>query len=111
MARNLFTRDEVVLCAYVAMHGRKDFSEDLVVRVTNRSLASVRMKIQNIAAMLREEGHKCSPEISSLTGLPTGFKGRRTNWDVVNALPLNDRRSFSALTQAVLERHHLTEQR
>jgi hypothetical protein len=41
------------------------------------------MKVQNIAAMLDEEGYHSSNEVSKLTGLPAGEKGRRTNWDIV----------------------------
>lgn len=105
MPRNLFVADEVVLCTYIAMHGRGEISENEVRRITNRSMASVRMKVQNIAAMLREEGYKCSPQISSLAGLPAGMKGRRTNWDVVRALPLKDKTGFLSLCREVIEKH------
>lgn len=108
MARNLFTRDEVVLCTYIAIHGRGEFSEGVVQKITHRSLASILMKVQNIAAMLREEGYTCSPQISSLAGLPAGMTGRRTNWDVVKTLPLKDRTSFLALCRVVLEAQGLS---
>ena len=107
MPRNLFTSDEVVLCAYIAMHGRGDISEEQVQRVTNRSLSSILMKVQNIASMLREEGYRCSPQISSLAGLPSGMKGRRTNWDVVCTLPLKDKAAFLSLCHEVFEKHDL----
>jgi len=107
LARNLFISDEVVLCAYIAMHGRGDISEDVVQKLTNRSLSSILMKVQNIAAMLREEGYRCSPQISSLAGLPAGMKGRRTNWDVVRTLPLKDRAAFLSLCNEVFAKYDL----
>lgn len=39
------------------------------------------MKIQNIVAMCDEEGISRNPDQHALTGLPTGEKGRRTNWE------------------------------
>lgn len=65
------------------------------------------MKVQNIAAMLREEGYRCSPQISSLGGLPAGMKGRRTNWDVVCTLPLKDRTAFLSLCNDIFEKRDL----
>ena len=41
------------------------------------------MKVQNIAAMLDEEGFEYSNEVSILSGLPRGQSGRRTNWNIV----------------------------
>jgi hypothetical protein len=106
MPRNLFTDDEVVLCAYIAMHGRDAFSELMVQKITRRSLASILMKVQNIAAMLREEGYCCSAQITSLTGLPTGLKGRRTNWNFVRDLPLLDKATFLSRCYEVIEKQH-----
>lgn len=65
------------------------------------------MKVQNIAAMLREEGYRCNPQISSLAGLPAGMKGRRTNWNVVCTLPLKDRAAFLSLCNELFEKHEL----
>lgn len=107
MPRNLFTPDEVALCAYIAMHGREGISEDMVQEISNRSLASIKLKVQNIAAMLREEGYRCSPQVSSLTGLPAGKMGRSTNWDVVSTLPLKDKAAFLSLCQELFEKHDL----
>jgi hypothetical protein len=81
--RNLYTENEIIVCAYIARFGRNDFKESDVVRTKNRSLSSIKMKVQNIAAMLDEEGFEYSDEVSRLTGLPAGQKGRRTNWDIV----------------------------
>jgi hypothetical protein len=103
LTQNLFTHDEVVLCAYIAMHGRGNITEDVVERIKHRSVGSIKMKVQNIAAMLREEGYGCSSQVPSLTGRPAGMKGRRTNWDVVRALPLKDKAAFLSLCNEVIE--------
>lgn len=81
--RNLYTEDEVVICTYIARFGRKEFDENDIINITNRSLNSIKMKVQNIAAMLDETGIETSNQVSKLTGLPAGQTGRRTNWDVV----------------------------
>ena len=44
------------------------------------------MKVQNIAAMLDEEGVERYKEISPLSGVTTGMEGRRTNWDIVSKM-------------------------
>jgi hypothetical protein len=49
------------------------------------------MKVQNIAAMLKEEGYKHSDEVSCLSGVPAGEQGRRTNWDIVETLANTDK--------------------
>lgn len=46
----------------------------------------MKMKVQNIAAMLKEEGFPHSPDVSSLSGVTTGEEGRRTNWNIVAPL-------------------------
>lgn len=83
---NPFTEPEIILCTYIARFGRDTFREYDIVRVQNRSESSIKMKVQNIAAMLDEEGYEHSPKVSKLSGLPTGQKGRRTNWDIVKHL-------------------------
>lgn len=49
-------------------------------------MSSIKMKVQNIAAMLYENGYETDSNISKLTGKPSGKKGRMTNWDIVNKL-------------------------
>ena len=84
--RKLFTEQEIILCAYIAKFGRGYFNEKVVTRLENRSEASVKMKVQNIAAMLKEEGFQHSPDVSALSGVTTGEEGRRTNWDIVEQI-------------------------
>lgn len=81
--RNLYTENEIVVCTYIARFGRDDFKENDIQKLQNRSLSSIIMKVQNIAAMLDESGAKTCDQISKLTGLPAGQTGRKTNWDVV----------------------------
>lgn len=81
--KNLYSENEIILCTYIARFGRNDFSEKDIVKIKNRSLDSIRMKVQNIAAMLNEAGVETSDQISKLTGLPAGQTGRKTNWSQV----------------------------
>ena len=41
------------------------------------------MKIQNIAALLGEENITRYSKVKGLSGVTTGEKGRRTNWNLV----------------------------
>ena len=82
--RNLFTENEVVLCTYIARFGREKFDEFAIHEWCLRSLGSIKLKVQNIAAMLDEEGYPYASSVTPLTGLPHGETGRRTNWDVVS---------------------------
>jgi hypothetical protein len=86
MARKSYSEDEVVLCTYIARFGRGFFNEKRIGRLQNRSESSIKMKVQNIAAMLNEEGYEHNSEVSMLSGLTTGEQGRKTNWDVVSTL-------------------------
>jgi hypothetical protein len=54
--------------------------------ISGRSGASIQMKIQNIAAMLDEEGIARESDVSPLKGVPAGQSGRRTNWDWIERL-------------------------
>jgi hypothetical protein len=105
--RNYFTPDEITLCAYIAIYGRSCFDEHKIVKITGRPLASIKMKVQNIAAMLREEQYECHSSISSLTGLPQGLSGRRTNWSTVHNLPLSDKAKFLARCEHIFEIHRI----
>lgn len=50
--RNYFTTDEITLCACAAMYDARDFGgERSIESRTRRGPASIKMKIQNIAAM------------------------------------------------------------
>lgn len=83
--RNVFTHDELVLCIYAALYDISDFgSLDQIHGLQSRSLASIRMKIQNLVAMCDEAGVARQNSEHPLTGLPHGQAGRRTNWAMVS---------------------------
>jgi hypothetical protein len=87
MARSTYTHSEVLLCAYAARFDGNAFGGVNAIRsLSGRSAASIVLKIQNIAAMLDEQGIPRSSDVPALTGLPAGQRGRRTNWDVVSRL-------------------------
>lgn len=82
--RRAFTREELVLCIFAARYDIADIGGiDTIHSLQGRSLASIKMKIQNIVAMCDEEGISRNSNQNSLTGLPAGETGRRTNWDLV----------------------------
>ena len=87
MARKLYTTDEIVLCTHIARFGRGLFTEQKITDLENRSISSVKMKVQNIAAMLKEEGYKYNGDVSCLSGVTTGEQGRRTNWQASFIFP------------------------
>lgn len=87
MKRNSFTKDEIILCTYAAMYDVEDIGGIFEIgKLTHRSLASIKMKIQNIASMLDDAGIKRKSSESPLTGLPHGQTGRKTNWNDVEPL-------------------------
>ena len=90
MKRNLYSKDEVILCTYIARFGRNEIDENDIHNFKGRSLGSIKMKVQNIASMLFENGYEINDKVSQLTGKPPGKKGRTTNWDIVqNYVDLN----------------------
>ena len=101
MPRNLFTTEEVTLCTYIARFGKIQFNETKIHKLTNRSIDSIKMKVYNIACMLDEEGFKS--KTPKLTGLPTGQKGRRTNWNVVSKLTGLNQNEFYNICQDLLK--------
>jgi predicted HNH restriction endonuclease len=105
MAGLPFTHDEVVLCAYAARFNGDDFGGiDAIHSLSLRSRESIQLKILNIAAMLDEEGIARDSEVSPLTGLPSGQRGRRTNWDIVSGLLDLGRNQHLAECRRILQR-------
>lgn len=92
--QNLYVKEEIILCTYIARFGKGDFDENEIHKLKNRSISSIKMKIQNIASMLSEQGFQSDPSISKLTGKKTGKKGRMTNWDIVEKLADLDKKEF-----------------
>lgn len=87
--RNLFTKEEIVLCTYSAMYASNDFGGiNKIYLLKHRSISSIKMKIMNIASMLDENGIRRFnyDSVPPLTGLTTGQTGRRTNWNIVATL-------------------------
>lgn len=103
MKRNLYTKDEVILCSFIARYGRRDFDENDIHKLNGRSISSIKMKVQNIASMLYEEGFNVHPEVSKLTGKPPGEKGRRTNWDLVGSLTNLSKNELLLICQSIIK--------
>lgn len=79
-----FNEDEIACCTYAAGYGSEDIGGlENIVKITGRELGSIKMKVNNIVSMLDEIGFSRSSPYSPLTGLPTGERGRRTNFEWV----------------------------
>lgn len=103
MKRNCYTENELTLCAYAALYEQNDFGGiKAIAQITNRSAASIKMKIQNFVAMLNEEGLPCSPSIPPLSGKPHGERGRRTHWPILKPLTLLSRESLLMKCRKIL---------
>lgn len=101
--RNYFTHEEIVLCTYAAMYKADDFGGlQEIERLTLRSAASIKLKVQNIAAMLDEAGVERDSDVRGLSGLPAGEHGRATNWDEVSHLYPLPREQFLHRCREVL---------
>ena len=104
MPRNFFTKEEIILCTYIARFGKNEFDESTIHTLKNRSIASIKMKVQNIASMLDEKGFPTNNMVSKLTGKPPGQKGRETNWDIVCTLTNLNKQEFLCRCQKLLLR-------
>ncbi|NOY48479.1 MAG: hypothetical protein GXO84_09880 [Chlorobi bacterium] len=103
MVRKLYTNEEIILCTYIARFGRGRFNEKKITRLHNRSEDSIKMKVQNIASMLAEEGFEYSNDVSKLTGVTTGENGRRTNWEQVSKLAVLSKEELKESCKEVLK--------
>ena len=102
--RTRFTSEEIVLCTYAAKYNEQDFGGLTVVgELQGRSIGSIKMKRNNIAAMMDEEGISRETTFSALSGMPEGTSGRRTNWDIVEPLCKLERAEFLALCVSITQ--------
>jgi hypothetical protein len=102
MKRNLYTKEEIILCTYIARFGRNEFNENDIHSLKARSVGSIKMKVQNIASMLFENGYDIDSNVSKLTGKPPGKKGRTTNWDIVETLTEKSKIDFHELCKQII---------
>lgn len=102
-----YTKDEVVLCTYIARFGRAAFREHRIRQITNRPLESLKMKVQNIAFMLCENNYDYHPSISKLSGSPKGKKDRDTNWDIVKNYTTLEKEDFLEECRHLIKKHDI----
>lgn len=86
MSRKPYAEDEIILCTYIAIYGPGLLVEKKVASFGKRSEGSVKMKVQNIVAMLDDKGIDRHPSISALSGVTAGDSGRETDWAQVQIL-------------------------
>ena len=103
--QNKYTKDEIILCTFIAMFGRRYIDEKQIFDLEKcRSIASIKMKVSNIAAMLLDNKYEISEEISPLSGTPPGRPARKTNWDIVSKLAPLDESNFLKTHFKIFER-------
>jgi hypothetical protein len=104
MARNLFTKDELVLCTYAAIYDVADLGGcELISERTSRSSSSISMKIRNIAATLDTKGYMRQSTSSGLSGRTTGESARDTAWEIIQPLTLLSQDALLEKCQNILE--------
>jgi hypothetical protein len=74
-----------------------------IYHLKERSVSSIKMKVQNIASMLAEEGFDTHVNVSHLSGKTTGEIGRRTNWDIVEKLAELKKVEFSRVCETIIQ--------
>ena len=102
MPRKPYTSEDIVLCTYIARYCTGLLTESRVANYGGRSAGSVKMKVQNIVAMLDEKGIERCPDIAPLTGRPQGETGRETNWPQVEHLVTLDKADLWAQCKKIL---------
>jgi len=102
MSRNLFTENEIILCTYLALYDTSAYNEADIQEKFNRPESSIKMKIQNIAAMLDEENITRHSNVKGLSGVTTGEKGRRTNWNWVDKVITLSKEDFFKKCETIL---------
>ncbi len=98
MVRKRYTENEIILCTYIARFGRSFINEETISSLFDRPARSVRMKVQNIARMLSEEGYRYSQEVSPWGG------GHRTDWHTVQPYADLEEPDFTARVKEMLAR-------
>lgn len=102
MPKNYYTEQEVVLCAYIALYGSGLLSEKKIANFGTRSEGSVKMKVQNIAAMLDDKGISRCADIKALSGMPPGESGRETDWPIVKKVVVSGKAEHWAQCKSIL---------
>ena len=103
MSKNLFTENEIILCTYIALYDAIAYNEADIHEKFNRPESSIKMKIQNIAAMLDEENIPRYSNIKGLSGVTTGQKGRRTNWNLIEKIIKLSREELFKKCETILD--------
>lgn len=105
MRKNYFTEDEIVLCAYAALHNEAEFGGiEGIHQLTRRSRSSISMKIRNIIATLDEKNISRNRSFTALAGVARGDGGRSTNWDIVEPLTRKPQTNFQAQCRDIIAR-------
>lgn len=112
--KNRYQMEEIVLCTYAAWFDEKDFGGiDKIYNLYSppkRSLASIKMKISNIASMLDQEGIERHNNVPSLAGTINSEPGRKTDWPVVELLIKKTKEELLALCKNIIDKKQLNVQ-
>lgn len=100
-----FERQEVIVCAYVAMYGDEDLGGlARAAESLNRDAGSLRLKVQNIVAMLDVRGLPRNPTTRPLAGRTTGRPPHDTDWVVIEPFTRILRNEHLAVCRLYLQR-------
>ncbi len=82
----LYDENEITICTYIARFGENmNISQYTVYKIHERSLGSIKMKIQNIVALLDKKNISRSPSFKPLYG-SINQPYARNNWDIIGPL-------------------------
>ena len=102
MKGKLYTESEIVLCTFFAIYGNDLFEMEAISKLENRSMGSIAMKIEGIAAMLEEY------EVPLYSGITPSRHCGVTNYGLVKELAKLDKLSFQAKCQPILSKMNNT---
>ncbi len=100
--RRRYTNDEITLCAYIARFGREEFNETDIQPISDRTLESVRRKVENIACMLDKDGFKTSEKVKKTPVSPTRTN-LRSKRGIVQMLAVAKQEEFLEACKEILK--------
>ena len=95
----------MIACTYIARFGKQHGIDEKTISEAFglRNERSVRAKVRNIVAMLKEEGYSVGFS-SGLSGKPPGERGRRTHWNIVEGLVGLNEPTFRDVVKEIIGR-------
>ena len=101
--RRRYTNDEITLCTYIARFGREEFDETNIQPISDRTIESVKRKVENIACMLDKDGFTTSESVKKTPVSPsrTNLRSKR---GVVHMLAVVKQEEFLETCKEILNK-------